>query len=60
MDRVRDREPNGKQLREPEADGVQTPRASGSYARRKQGNDIAAFHDGIHWGSIWAGVLEPV
>ena len=60
MDRVRDREPNGKQLREPEADGVQTPRASGTYARRRQGNDIAAFHSGIHWGSIWAGVLVAI
>ncbi len=60
MDRVRDREPNGKQLREPEADGVQTPRASGSYTRRRQGNDIATFHDGIHWGSIWAGVLVAI
>ena len=60
MDRVRAREPNGKQLREPEADGVQTPRASGSYTRRRQGNDIAAFHDGIHWGSIWAGVLVAI
>ncbi len=60
MDRVRAREPNGKQLRESEADGVQTPRASGSYTRRRQGNDIAAFHDGIHWGSIWAGVLVAI
>jgi len=59
-DKVRDGEPGGEQLREPEADSVQMPRASGTDARRRQGNDIAAFRGGIHWGPIWAGVLVAI
>lgn len=65
MGRVRDREPDGQRLREPEVGGVQTPREDVPEARRMQGKDVegnegAALPNGIHWGSIWAGVLVAI
>jgi hypothetical protein len=53
----RDREPDGQLLKEPEVDGVQTPREDRLDAPRMQGEDVTTFRNNIHWGSIGAGVL---
>ena len=52
----RAREPEGQRLKEPELDGVQTPREDVSDAPWMQDDDVAASQGSIHWGSIWAGV----
>jgi hypothetical protein len=52
----RAREPKGQQLKEPELNGVQTPREDVSDAPWMQDDDVTASQGSIHWGSIWAGV----
>ncbi len=52
----RAREPEGQRLKEPELDGVQTPREDVPDAPWMQDDDVTASQGSIHWGSIGAGV----
>ena len=52
----RAREPEGQRLKEPEPDGVQTPREDVPDAPWIQDDDVTVSQGSIHWGSIGAGV----
>ena len=52
----RARDPEGQRLREPEPDGVQTPREDVPDAPWIQDDDVTVSQGSIHWGSIGAGV----
>src|SRR5215204_6609416 len=60
MDTGRGREPDGQRLKEPEVDGVHTPREDVLDARQMEGDDITALHSSIHWSSIGTGVLLAI